>query len=280
MTLPGNNSAVLLLGRQRETHTRKPGVSLQSDLQQIPHFPDQNETRGNSKIMTGIPEGQEPLQCQYPSIPLPSTGSLWQSACPEHGGGDAIATLDAALSSPPLFSEQSGFLKAGKGWALNFSGSLSLQLALQLCGRWDEDSSWPAGHQPRDGDNVTIEGGRTLLLGTTTSILNLLQLKGLPEGDSGIFLLPGWGFSWPRSLLPFPRSSIRGDIWLCRLSLLSVDVRGQWWGTRGDFKYSVCRRNCLCCLRHNDNISKKDFPPAFLPLQFTKFAAVPSSVQW
>ncbi|NWU45390.1 PKHD1 protein, partial [Hylia prasina] len=59
-----------------------------------------------------------------------------------------------------------------KNWGQN------TQLALQFCGRWDEDSSWPAGHQPRDGDNVTIEGGRTLLLGTTTSILNLLQLKG------------------------------------------------------------------------------------------------------
>uniref|UniRef100_A0A8C3MZI7 Uncharacterized protein n=1 Tax=Geospiza parvula TaxID=87175 RepID=A0A8C3MZI7_GEOPR len=59
-----------------------------------------------------------------------------------------------------------------KNWGQN------TQLALQLCGRWDEDSSWPAGHQPRDGDNVTIEGGRTLLLGTTTSVLNLLQLKG------------------------------------------------------------------------------------------------------
>uniref|UniRef100_A0A663ML20 PKHD1 ciliary IPT domain containing fibrocystin/polyductin n=1 Tax=Athene cunicularia TaxID=194338 RepID=A0A663ML20_ATHCN len=52
------------------------------------------------------------------------------------------------------------------------------QLALQFCGRWDEDSNWPAGHQPRDGDNVTIESGRTLLLGTTTATLNLLHLKG------------------------------------------------------------------------------------------------------
>ncbi|XP_027664450.2 fibrocystin isoform X1 [Falco cherrug] len=59
-----------------------------------------------------------------------------------------------------------------KNWGQN------TQLALQFCGRWDEDSSWPAGHQPRDGDNVTIEGGRTLLLGTTTTRLNLLHLKG------------------------------------------------------------------------------------------------------
>ncbi|KAM7062054.1 fibrocystin [Acridotheres tristis] len=59
-----------------------------------------------------------------------------------------------------------------KNWGQN------TQRALQFCGRWDEDWSWPAGHQPRDGDNVTIEGGRTLLLGTTTSILRLLHLKG------------------------------------------------------------------------------------------------------
>ncbi|XP_065690442.2 fibrocystin [Patagioenas fasciata] len=58
-----------------------------------------------------------------------------------------------------------------KNWGQN------TQLALQFCGRWDEDSSWPAGHPPRDGDNVTIEG-RTLLLGTSTTTLNLLHLKG------------------------------------------------------------------------------------------------------
>ncbi|NXT77054.1 PKHD1 protein, partial [Zapornia atra] len=52
------------------------------------------------------------------------------------------------------------------------------QLALQFCGRWEEDSSWLAGHQPQDGDNVTIEEGQTLLLGTTTTNLNLLHLKG------------------------------------------------------------------------------------------------------
>ncbi|NWU65963.1 PKHD1 protein, partial [Pterocles burchelli] len=59
-----------------------------------------------------------------------------------------------------------------KNWGQN------TQFALQFCGRWDEDSSWPTGHQPRDGDNVTIEEGWTLLLGTTTTNLNLLHLKG------------------------------------------------------------------------------------------------------
>ncbi|XP_062494516.1 fibrocystin isoform X2 [Pezoporus occidentalis] len=59
-----------------------------------------------------------------------------------------------------------------KNWGQN------TQLALQFCGQWDKDSSWPAGHQPRDGDNVTIEEGWTLLLGTATNNLNLLHLKG------------------------------------------------------------------------------------------------------
>lgn len=86
-----------------------------------------------------------------------------------------------ALASPPPCFWQVGFLKGGKGWVLNLSGSFSFQLALHFCGRWDEDSSWPAGHQPRDGDNVTIEEGRTLVLGTTTANLNLLHLKGLQK---------------------------------------------------------------------------------------------------
>ncbi|XP_038033294.1 fibrocystin isoform X3 [Anas platyrhynchos] len=59
-----------------------------------------------------------------------------------------------------------------KNWGQN------TQLALRFCGRWAEDSSWPAGHPPRDGDSVTIEEGRTLLLGTTTATLNLLHLQG------------------------------------------------------------------------------------------------------
>uniref|UniRef100_A0A8B9BGR9 PKHD1 ciliary IPT domain containing fibrocystin/polyductin n=1 Tax=Anser brachyrhynchus TaxID=132585 RepID=A0A8B9BGR9_9AVES len=59
-----------------------------------------------------------------------------------------------------------------KNWGQN------TQLALSFCGLWAEDSSWPAGHAPRDGDSVTIEEGRTLLLGTTTATLNLLHLKG------------------------------------------------------------------------------------------------------
>lgn len=92
-----------------------------------------------------------------------------------------------------------------KGRALNFSGCFSLQLGLQWCGRWDEDSSWPAGHQPRDGDNVTIEGGRTLLLGSATRVLNLLQLKGLQEGGFGPLPPPGMGFFMALVSLSIPQ---------------------------------------------------------------------------
>ncbi|XP_069706944.1 fibrocystin [Phaenicophaeus curvirostris] len=58
---------------------------------------------------------------------------------------------------------------------------------LHWCGRWDQGSSWAAGHQPRDGDNVTVEAGRTLLLGTRTPRLNVLRL----EGGKLLFVGPG-----------------------------------------------------------------------------------------
>ncbi|XP_072266168.1 fibrocystin [Pyxicephalus adspersus] len=47
-----------------------------------------------------------------------------------------------------------------------------------FCGFWSRNSSWPSGHPPLDGDNVTVEKGRTLLLDTNTSLLNLLHIKG------------------------------------------------------------------------------------------------------
>ncbi|XP_053919594.1 fibrocystin [Cuculus canorus] len=59
--------------------------------------------------------------------------------------------------------------------------------ALQWCGRWDEDSSWPGGHQPRDGDTVTVEAGRTLLLRSATAALHLLHLR----GGKLLFIGPG-----------------------------------------------------------------------------------------
>ncbi|NXL83094.1 PKHD1 protein, partial [Alectura lathami] len=59
-----------------------------------------------------------------------------------------------------------------KNWGQN------TQLALQFCGRWADDASWPAGRPPQDGANVTVEGGRTLLLGAATAALNLLHLRG------------------------------------------------------------------------------------------------------
>ncbi|XP_042688670.1 fibrocystin isoform X6 [Centrocercus urophasianus] len=59
-----------------------------------------------------------------------------------------------------------------KNWGQN------TQPALQLCGRWAEASSWPAGRPPQDGANVTVEAGRTLLLGAATAVLHLLHLRG------------------------------------------------------------------------------------------------------
>uniref|UniRef100_A0A674IUB9 PKHD1 ciliary IPT domain containing fibrocystin/polyductin n=1 Tax=Terrapene triunguis TaxID=2587831 RepID=A0A674IUB9_9SAUR len=60
-------------------------------------------------------------------------------------------------------------------------------LPLQFCGRWSKNSSWLDGHLPQDGANVTVERGQTLLLDTTTGILNLLHVKG------GKLLLAGPG---------------------------------------------------------------------------------------
>ncbi|XP_068136131.1 fibrocystin isoform X2 [Hyperolius riggenbachi] len=51
-------------------------------------------------------------------------------------------------------------------------------LPYYFCSLWSRNSSWPSGHPPLDGDNVTVERGRTLLLDTSTSRLNLLHIKG------------------------------------------------------------------------------------------------------
>ncbi|NXC48112.1 PKHD1 protein, partial [Penelope pileata] len=59
-----------------------------------------------------------------------------------------------------------------KNWGQN------TQPALQFCGRWAEGSSWPDGRPPQDGANVTVEDGRTLLLGSATAALHLLHLRG------------------------------------------------------------------------------------------------------
>ncbi|KAM9316372.1 fibrocystin [Gastrophryne carolinensis] len=56
-----------------------------------------------------------------------------------------------------------------------------------FCSVWSQNSSWPSGHPPLDGDNVTVERGRTLLLDGSTSRLNLLHVK----GGSLVLLGPG-----------------------------------------------------------------------------------------
>ncbi|XP_066450287.1 fibrocystin [Eleutherodactylus coqui] len=62
-----------------------------------------------------------------------------------------------------------------KNWLQNTQGS---HISLHFCSLWSRNSSWPSGFPPRDGDNVTVERGRTLLLADGTSLLNLLHIKG------------------------------------------------------------------------------------------------------
>ncbi|XP_044864776.1 fibrocystin [Mauremys mutica] len=69
----------------------------------------------------------------------------------------------------------------------NWGQNTQRHLPLQFCGRWSKNSSWLDGHLPQDGANVTVERGQTLLLDTTTGILNLLHVKG------GKLLLAGPG---------------------------------------------------------------------------------------
>ncbi|XP_054826531.1 fibrocystin [Eublepharis macularius] len=57
----------------------------------------------------------------------------------------------------------------------------------RFCGYWSKDWSWLDGHQPHDGDNVTVERGQTLLLDTSTSVLNILHVK----GGKLVFVGPG-----------------------------------------------------------------------------------------
>ncbi|CAH2245862.1 fibrocystin isoform X1 [Pelobates cultripes] len=56
--------------------------------------------------------------------------------------------------------------------------------SLHFCSLWSKNSSWPSGVPPLDGDNVTVEIGRTLILDTNTSLLNLLHIKGGTHKDT------------------------------------------------------------------------------------------------
>ncbi|KAJ1148974.1 hypothetical protein NDU88_001796 [Pleurodeles waltl] len=69
----------------------------------------------------------------------------------------------------------------------NWGQNTKVNISLNFCGRWSENSSWSCEHLPQDGDNVTVERGQTLLLDTTTKVLNLLHVK----GGKLLFLGPG-----------------------------------------------------------------------------------------
>ncbi|KAM4043868.1 fibrocystin [Anomaloglossus baeobatrachus] len=62
-----------------------------------------------------------------------------------------------------------------KSWLQNTQVSDS---SVHFCGLWSRNSSWPSGHPPLDGDNVTVERGRALLLGDRTRLLHRLHIKG------------------------------------------------------------------------------------------------------
>ncbi|XP_061478294.1 fibrocystin-like isoform X2 [Rhineura floridana] len=62
-----------------------------------------------------------------------------------------------------------------KEWGQNTQSTFPLK----FCGHWSKTIRWLHGHPPQDGDNVTVERGQTLILDTSTSILNLLPVKGL-----------------------------------------------------------------------------------------------------
>nr|XP_045012449.1 fibrocystin isoform X2 [Jaculus jaculus] len=57
----------------------------------------------------------------------------------------------------------------------------------QLCRRWSRARTWFPRRAPQDGDNVTVEKGRLLLLDGRSSILNFLHIK----GGKLIFMEPG-----------------------------------------------------------------------------------------
>ncbi|XP_075717008.1 fibrocystin [Rhinoderma darwinii] len=62
-----------------------------------------------------------------------------------------------------------------KNWLQNTQGS---NISIHFCSLWSKNSTWPSGYPPLDGDNVTVERGRILLLDDHTSLLHLLHIKG------------------------------------------------------------------------------------------------------
>ncbi|XP_061478295.1 fibrocystin-like isoform X3 [Rhineura floridana] len=66
-----------------------------------------------------------------------------------------------------------------KEWGQNTQSTFPLK----FCGHWSKTIRWLHGHPPQDGDNVTVERGQTLILDTSTSILNLLPVKGTLQNN-------------------------------------------------------------------------------------------------
>ncbi|XP_077345145.1 fibrocystin isoform X2 [Lithobates pipiens] len=87
----------------------------------------------------------------------------------------AVATeaeMECQAPNQPIITQITAIRES---WLQNTQGE---DTPYHFCSLWSRNSSWPTGHPPLDGDNVTVERGRTLLLNTNTSLLNLLHIKG------------------------------------------------------------------------------------------------------
>uniref|UniRef100_A0A8C5MPS6 PKHD1 ciliary IPT domain containing fibrocystin/polyductin n=1 Tax=Leptobrachium leishanense TaxID=445787 RepID=A0A8C5MPS6_9ANUR len=81
------------------------------------------------------------------------------------------AEMECEAPNQPITSK---ITEIRKNWGQNTQS----MPPLRFCSLWSKNSTWPFGSPPLDGDNVTVEFGRTLLLDTDTSVLNLLHVKG------------------------------------------------------------------------------------------------------
>ncbi|XP_053316454.1 fibrocystin [Spea bombifrons] len=82
------------------------------------------------------------------------------------------AEMECELPNQPITAK---ITEIRKNRGQNTQGGI---IGLCFCSLWSENSSWPSGHPPLDGDKVTVDTGHTLLLDTKTSLLTLLHVKG------------------------------------------------------------------------------------------------------
>ncbi|OCT81394.1 hypothetical protein XELAEV_18028213mg [Xenopus laevis] len=81
------------------------------------------------------------------------------------------AEMECAAPNQPITAQ---ITEIRKNWGQNTQS----EVPLYFCRLWSKNSTWPSGQPPLDGDNVTVERGRMLLLDANTSLLNLLHIQG------------------------------------------------------------------------------------------------------